>query len=685
MESYDVGVLAVLTALILTQSQIDFAVDIDRIERVVPKLAQATGLDLKFDTMVAEDVVLVRAKSVTAADLLKQIAVAIDGEWVPTASGFRLSRPDAKMIECKRADALKHEAMTAKLSAEIGKRLQSATSKPGKAPAQLVRELRQFMSRQVKGDGEEFALYDAVSGILSSSPIGIAALESLANIGATRLAKVPVGESRVFSEQPRALGIQSNLISAQRLNQVESFLQQCHAQAVKQNLAAENEAGFSFRLAMRTALPPYLNAQQKKPVTDQITRTLMRVLRVSDQELEYQMLLVAPSGRIVASHLESISIEDDAKEGAFPVEQSDTARKLELDEVDLWVQSLQTNAGLRMTGSPTKEGATKFVPLLADPVANEPLSLYAKGVLLSVVDGISGNIVVSLPATDPVIVPMQDDPLTIADAKRELNRRLEKQSSGNWSVYRPMRRFAERNARIRRADLKRMYEYFVGGGVATHAMQAKLAYQYQDKAFEVFVNQPYQLMRTSTFVHQIFYSPELAFFGSLSDVEMTRVRAGVSLPQLSPVSRGLLNKLIHLGDQLVESAMDSDVDEEWQDGELTDVKKLVSEALPNGFAVTNRIQLSENVSPIAGAFQDNQWQGEIAGQGSTGDEVLRSIEKTLGRTPAMPFSQRGFSFVLSIAKSQAMNFGQTTREPLLAAPALVRDWPARIKKSFQPN
>ncbi len=659
--------------------------DIDRIERVVPKLAQATGLDLKFDTMVAEDVVLVRAKSVTASDLMKQIAVAIDGEWVPTASGFRLTRPDAKMIECKRADALKHEVRTAKLSAEISKRLQSASSKPSKAPTQLVRDLRQFMNRQVKGDGEEFALYDEVSGILASSPIGLAALESLVNIGAARLAKVPVGESRVFSEQPRALGIQSNLVSAQRLDQVESFLQQCHAQAVKQNLSAENEAGFSFRLAMRTALPPYLNAQQKKPVTDQITRSLMRVLRVSDQELEYQMLLVAASGRIVASHLESISLEADPKEGAFPVDQNDTVKTLELDEVDLWVQSLQTNAGLRMTGLPTKEGANKFVPLLANPVANEPLALYAKGVLLPVVDGISGNIVVSLPVTDPVVVPIQDGPLSLADAKGELNRRLEKQSSEKWSVYRPMQRFANRNARIRRYDLQRMYEYFVGGGVATHAMQARLAYQFQDKAFEVFVNHPYQMMRTSAFVHQIFYSPELAFLGSLSDVEMGRIRAGVSLPQLSPVSRSLLNKLIHLGDQLVESELESDIDQEWQDGELTEVKKLVSEALPNGLAATNKIQLSENSSPIAGAFKDNEWQGEIAGQGSTGDEVLRSIEKALGRTPAMPFSQRGFSFVLSVTKNQAMNFGQTTREPLLPAPVLVRDWPARIKKSFKPS
>jgi hypothetical protein len=38
MESYDVCVLAVLTALILTQSQIDFAVDIDRIGRLAPNL-----------------------------------------------------------------------------------------------------------------------------------------------------------------------------------------------------------------------------------------------------------------------------------------------------------------------------------------------------------------------------------------------------------------------------------------------------------------------------------------------------------------------------------------------------------------------------------------------------------------------------------------------------------------------
>ncbi len=163
--------LAVFTALFLTQSQLNFKVEIERIERVVPQLAQATGMNLNFDPAVADDVVYVRARAVTASDLMKHIALAIDAEWVPTSSGFRLTRTNANMLECKRADVLRHEKATAKLSAEIQRRYEAAKSKPIKSPAELVREIKQFLSQQKQDGAEEFGLSETVDEMLASSPI----------------------------------------------------------------------------------------------------------------------------------------------------------------------------------------------------------------------------------------------------------------------------------------------------------------------------------------------------------------------------------------------------------------------------------------------------------------------------------------------------------------------------------
>lgn len=684
MESYDVGVLAVLTALILTQSQIDFAVDIDRIERVVPKLAQATGLDLKFDTMVAEDVVLVRAKSVTASDLMKNIALAIDGEWVPTTTGMRLTRPDAKILECRRTDNIRHQVTTVKLYAEIEKRFQAAKAKPVRSPAQLVRDIRQLNSRRVKDGGrDELSLFDSVSTVLASSPIGLAAFEALVNIGPARIAKVPVGQARNFSPQQTALGIQSTLLSVTRLNQVEEFLRQCSAQAVKQNLTIGNEGAMMFGLDARGPVPPYLNASEKRPATDQISRAVVRVLRTSEQELEYQLLLIAPSGLIVAKHLEAISFEDQTNTNAFPVKDGDAGQSLVLDSVDRWVQKLDVNASRRMAGERVGPEALKYVSTLADPVENEPLRMYAKAVLLPVVADVPENLVVSLPEINPIrLLDLETQP-TLVDAKTELNRHVTKESAGDWVIYRPLNRLAERTSNMRRAELRQIYQYFLSGGVPDHAMQADLAYKFYHKAFSTFINRPYQLMHSDTYVHYLNNSIELAFLGSLTGNEVVRAKGGIPVTQLSASSRSILERIIYDGGVIAESEIIPDIDQDWNNDELTEAKQLLSEAFPNGFTAANRVSLEERFHSQVGAFRDNTWQSDIQFGGSSNSELLRQLETGLGQTPAMPFSVRVFNFKLSASPNYSVPFGLSSVQPLLRIPIVVRDWPTSVRKQIR--
>ncbi len=582
--------LAVFTALFLTQSQLNFKVEIDRIERVVPQLAQATGMNLKFDPAVSDDVVYVRARAVTASDLMKHIAQAIDAEWVPTSSGFQLTRTNANMLECKRADALRHEKATAKLSAEIQRRYEAAKSNPVKSPAQLVREIKEFASRQKKDGSEEFELCDTVDEMLASSPIGLAVFESFTNIGSARLAKIPVGEFRTFSEEPRALGIQSKLVSAERLKQVDEFVKRCSDEANKQNLTIENEGWFSYKLYGRTALPPYLNAKTSKPSSESISRSLLRVLRLTDEEIEYQLLLLGASGQIIASHVQAISYDPDLKKGSIPVLKGDAAIKIRLSEVDRWVQKMGTYAGSRSTGTPTGPDALKFVSLLADPVENEPLQLYGKGVLIPVVEAESGNVVISLPEYDPIAVPSTVEEVSFAEAKLEVNRHLEKQILGRWAVLRPIRRVAERSTRISRAELRELYRDFQSGSIPDHSTQLRLACQYPDRIFDTFVQNPYQMLRKGKSQHQIWTSPELVFFGSLNDQEIEQMQAGLAVTELSPKSRAKLLHVLNQGQDFVEGNV-LGAKSGWVNPELVYAQNLLSEACPDGFSSANKIKL----------------------------------------------------------------------------------------------
>ena len=590
IESYNVGVLAVFTALFLTQSQLNFKVEIERIERVVPQLAQATGMDLKFDPAVADDVVYVRARAVTASDLMKHVALAIDAEWVPTGSGFRLTRTDANMLECKRADALRHEKATAKLSAEIQRQYEVARSKPAQSPKQLVRELREFIGRQGTDGAEEFEISDKVDDVLASSPIGLAAFESFTNIGPDGLAKIPVGEFRTFSEEPRALGIQSKLVSAERLKQVDEFIKQCSLEANKQNLTIENEGWFMYKLYGRTALPPYLNAKTAKPTSERISRSLLRVLRLSDEEIEYQLLLLGASGKIIASHVQAISYDPDLKKGSIPVSKGDATKEVELTEVNRWIHKLPTYSGARSTGTPTGPEALKFVSLLADPVANEPLQLYGKGVLIPAAETVPGNIIVSLPASNPITVPSAVEVVSLADAKLEVNRCLEKQISGRWSVLRPRQRLIERSTQIRRAKLQEMYRDFQSGSIPDHAMQVKLAARYQENFFETFVSRPYQMLRKGKSMHQVWASPELVFLGSLREEEIERMEAGIPVSQLAPQSRAKLLHVLNQGQDFVEGNV-LGPKSGWINSDLIYAQNLLSEATPSGLGAGNKIKV----------------------------------------------------------------------------------------------
>ncbi len=371
---------------------------------------------------------------------------------------------------------------------------------------------------------------------------------------------------------------------------MDEFVKRGSSEAAKQNLKIENEGWFLYKLYGRTALPPYLNAKTSKPSSERISRSLLRVLRLSDEEIEYQLLLLGASGQIIASHVQAISYDSDLKKGSIPVLKGDAAIRMQLSEVDRWVQKLGTYAGSRSTGAPTGPDALKFVSLLADPVENEPLQLYGKGVLLPVVEAEPGNVVISLPEYDPIAVPSTVEEVSLADAKLEVNRHLEKQILARWSVLRPTLRVAERSTRISRAELRELYRDFQSGNIPDHSTQLRLACQYPDRFFDTFVPNPYQMLRKGTSQHQIWTSPELVFFGSLSDQELERMQAGLAVTELSPNSRAKLLHVLNQGQDFVEGNV-LGAKSGWVNPELIYAQNLLSEACPNGFSSANKIKL----------------------------------------------------------------------------------------------
>ncbi len=684
MESYDVGVLAVLTALILTQSQIDFAVDIDRIERVVPKLAQATGLDLKFDTMVAEDVVLVRAKSVTAADLLKQIAVAIDGEWVPANGGFRLTRPDAKLLECKRAEIASFEASSAKLIETVDRQLREARARSQREPAETVREIRALQARMEPNSVTAMRRLEAqISEMLAQSVMGKAARQALVNIGSKRLAKVPVKQYRLFSSEPLALGIQSTILTSAQLAEMEGFLRQCSDEVLKQRLVSERPMRMMSWLGMYTVIPEYLDGNSKNRPTDKIPRALVRVLRTNETSLEYEVLFVASSGRFIARHREKVSQDPIAGDHAFPIAEGDASTKLKLDAVERWAKGVAYSAGARSSFRADDQVDLSQVAFLADPIKIEPLWFYGKGLLSPLVENTPGNVVVSLPVLEPIKFTYGPKEPTVADAKQEVNKRLVKMNSGDWSIYRPIRRFSERNTGIRRAELKKFYDFTLSGGAPNHAAQARLAFQYPGETFETYINHPYQLLRPGGFPHRLSNSASLAFYGSLSDVEMKQLSVGIPIGQLSRRSLEILEREVFSGRELVEQDLASNPDPIYEVIQLSNEMKLLEMALPNGFTNANRISGSESSFSIVSGYQNGNWSETLDAYGDTSEEFVKGLITELGLAKAMPYDVRSLDIKLLISPTSHVNVGCMTQVPMLKQPSAVKDWPNAVKKSVR--
>ncbi len=684
IETYDIRMLTLITALVLSQSQIDFAVDIDRIERVVPKLALATGLDLKFDTMVGEDVVLVRAKSVTASDLMKQIAVAIDGEWVAANGGFRLTRPDAKLLECKRAETVSFEASSAKLIDRVDRQLRDSRAKAQRTPAEIVRDIRVLQERMEPNSVTAMRRLEAqISEMLAESVMGKAARQAFVNIGSKRLAKVPVKQYRLFSSEPLALGIQSTILTSSQRAEMEGFLRQCSDEVLKQRLVSKRPMPMMSRLGMYTVIPEYLDGNSKNRPTDKISRVLVRVLRSNESSLEYEVLFVASSGRFIARHRETVSEDPAEGDRAFPIVEGDANTKLKLDAVERWAKDVAYNAGTRSSFRAEDQVDLSQAAVLADPVMNEPLWLYGKGLLSPLVEETPGNVVVSLPVLEPIKFTYGPAEPTLADAKQEVNKRLVKMNSGDWSIYRPIRRFSERNTGIRRAELKKFYDFTLAGGAPNHAAQARLAFQYPGETFETYINHPYQLLRPGGFPHRLSNSASLAFYGSLSDVEMKQLTAGIPIGQLSRRSLEILETEVFSGRELVEQDLASNLDPIYEVIRLSNEMKLLEMALPNGFTNANRISSSESSFSVVSGYQNGNWSETLDADGDTSEEFVKSLITELGSAMAMPYDVRYQDMKLLISLTSHVNLTCVTQVPMLKQPSAVKDWPTAVKKSVR--
>ena len=84
--------VAALTATVAASFGLDFETPGETLESLFPRLSKETGMTLRINGDVANEVVIIRAKNVDATTLLKKIGDATGLTWVQEEGGYRLSK-----------------------------------------------------------------------------------------------------------------------------------------------------------------------------------------------------------------------------------------------------------------------------------------------------------------------------------------------------------------------------------------------------------------------------------------------------------------------------------------------------------------------------------------------------------------------------------------------------------------
>lgn len=193
--------ICLISALLLLRSADALEVPVEvvspaiSIGRLCAELQERTHVGLAASHELRDEIVVVRARNTTLAQVTENLAETMDAEWVKGEGTLVLTRPAATKIENLRRDELLHSRGFEKLLSQVRTDVQRVESTSSRARAAYDAFLRVARDHAVADHNSPFDPN-------SRMPVDWLLSELLIRMGGERLAALPCGPPVVFSDLP---------------------------------------------------------------------------------------------------------------------------------------------------------------------------------------------------------------------------------------------------------------------------------------------------------------------------------------------------------------------------------------------------------------------------------------------------------------------------------------------------
>lgn len=468
--------VAFLAVLALAQSPtVSFAADATTVGLLVQDLNRQTGQTLQVAPNVASEPLIVDFENRPLSDVLPRIAKIAGAEWVEKDGISTLSRP-------RELEQLLAKEERVKVIALIQKKLATCLKEVEAQPPLDAKEAELLADRYRLTKLTEKELDQELDRLLGNNPVTWCATRFLASADPSLLARIPVGERRVFSDRPTAMqqSVKSTGIEALKI---------LRAQLKLMEAAGKKLVGRKGRI-MNWAGAPTIGPAW---ISEGYGKTNFAVTRKGLFTFEVQLTMVGEDGRAILtgeanipSYLRSYRYVAAHKGDPITVSEATTAFTSaagqlgvsEASSTEITVNGKKIIAHFwipfeEKDGRPPQTGG----PAMQDPVRYDPMGVVYGGLLREVAHRKQRNLLVTL--SDGTLVQLirllryasiktDGDVLSnltfdsLPEAER--NPSVEIAEDNDWMTVQPVTPNSARTGRISRTALKALLDNMRSSG-----------------------------------------------------------------------------------------------------------------------------------------------------------------------------------------------------------------------------
>jgi hypothetical protein len=560
------------------------------ISRALPVLSKAVGITLLDSPQTKNDVVAIKVKNVSATELMKKVATALNATWQKEQTAYRLVRTTSQI----RADQMTDQAFQVQAIKEVMQETRDRIAKEQPWTKERADEIAGRMAKLIKtfNPTNQSNFYQSYSKLEQEIPTTRFADRVFLNFDPAELAKLPSQIEVVYSNLPTPTQrkLNPNVLSA-----VNQFVRNMNLWRDAREAKGVGPVTYNNTTYYFGNMDPYESGNA--PINP--TKILVSVSRWgTDPQVQMEICLADANGKIVSRTSNSYypqavskvyqDLPEDATSPTLPIS----------PEEEAWIDVFSPKEGVPLS--------PEIRSLLLTPEKNEPLGLVATSAMFALAKAQDVNFVGYLCDRNcPAINRTGNKLPTVAKYRRTLALESNIEESDGWMVVSPKRAYQHR---LNMADRGFLGTYLRRVGALpgpTIEEQAKFALGLPEDGENIVVLILQQALYYE--MREAYYSDKrvLRFYGLLTP-EQVKLAKGTGLPMaaLKPAQREMLNGILYapyteLQYQPADPAKASG--EAWMDFQRS-LRSKPTEGLPGGIPPNGFLKLTEVSGQVIGTM-----------------------------------------------------------------------------------